>query len=109
VIRARPLNTSPAIRLSPLDTRISHAFGGLGIAHLMVGDYDEAVKFERQAMREQPRNAVAYRVVAASLALLGRTEEARSAMRALLAVTPNLAISHARINIPYIEERKPIG
>jgi adenylate cyclase len=90
-----------AIRLSPLDPLISSAFGGLGIAHMMAGDYDEAVKFGRQAVREGPRFALGHRVLAASLALLGRTEEARSAMRALLAVTPNATMSFQRMVIPY--------
>jgi adenylate cyclase len=90
-----------AIRLSPLDPHISWSFCGSGIAHMMAGDYDEAVKFGRQAAREQPRNPTAHRVVAASLALLGRTEEARSAMRALLAVTPNASMSHMQMFIPY--------
>jgi adenylate cyclase len=90
-----------AIRLSPLDPLISSAFGGLGIAHMMAGDYDEAVKFGRQAVREGPRFALGHRVLAASLALLGRTEEARSAMRALLAVTPNSTMSLTRMFIPY--------
>jgi adenylate cyclase len=88
-----------AMRLSPLDPFICSVFAGLGIAQMMAGDYDEAVKFGRQAMREQPRMAVAYRIVAASLALLGRTEEARSAMRALLAIAPDAAMSHMRM--PY--------
>jgi adenylate cyclase len=92
---------SRAIRLSPLDPRIRYAFGGLGIAHMMAGDYDEAVKFGRQALHEHPRHALAHRIVAASLALLGRTEEARSAMRDLLAVTPSFTMSHMRMNIPY--------
>ena len=50
---------------------------------------------------EMPGNAVAHRVVAASLALLGRPEEARKAMRALLAVAPNSTLSQARKTIPY--------
>jgi adenylate cyclase len=90
-----------AIRLSPLDSFTCQAFAGLGIAHMMAGDYEEAVKFARQAMSEQPRNAVAYRIVAASLALLGRIEEARAAMRALLAETPNFSMSRMQKNIPY--------
>jgi adenylate cyclase len=88
-----------AMRLSPLDPFICSVFAGLGIAQMMVGNYDEAVKFGSQAMREQPRMAVAHRIVAASLALLGRTEEARSAMRALLAIAPNYTMSHMRL--PY--------
>jgi hypothetical protein len=68
---------------------------------MMAGDYDEAVKFGKQGVREQPREATAHRVVAASLALLGRTEEAHAAMRALLAVTPNASMSLQRMFIPY--------
>jgi adenylate cyclase len=90
-----------AIRLSPLDPRINQAFGGLGMAHMMTGDYDKALNFGRQAVREQPRSTLGYRIVAASLALLGRTEEARSAMRALLAVAPNFTMSHMRRNTQY--------
>ena len=82
-----------AIRLSPLDPWISYSFCGLGMARMMTGDYDEAVKFGRQAAREQPRNALAHRIIAASLALLGRTEEAHTAMRALLAIAPNLTMA----------------
>jgi adenylate cyclase len=90
-----------AMRLSPLDPRISYVFSGLGLAHMMSGDYEEAVKFGRQAMREMPRNAQAHRIVAASLALLGRTEQARLAMRALLTVAPNFTMSHMKMFIPY--------
>jgi hypothetical protein len=71
------------------------------MAHMMTGDYDKALNFGRQAVREQPRSTLGYRIVAASLALLGRTEEARSAMRALLAVAPNFTMSHMRRNTPY--------
>ena len=52
-------------------------------------------------MREEPRNATARRILAASLALLGRTEEANAAIRALLAVAPNFTMSQMRMNIPY--------
>jgi adenylate cyclase len=92
---------SHAIHLSPRAPDISRALTGLGVANMMAGDYDEALKFGRQALQEMPRHAVAHRVVAASLALLGRTEEARKAMRALLAVAPNSTMSHVRKYIPY--------
>jgi adenylate cyclase len=90
-----------AIRLSPLDPLITQAFCGLGIARMMTGDYEGALKFGRQAVREQPRWVPAHRIVAASLALLGRTEEARLAMRALLAVAPSFTMSQMRMNIPF--------
>jgi adenylate cyclase len=90
-----------AIHLSPRDPDINRALAGLGVANMMAGDYEEALKFGRQALQEMPRSAVAHRVVAASLALLGRTEEARNAIRALLAVAPNSTTSLARKNMPY--------
>jgi adenylate cyclase len=90
-----------AMRLNPLAPYVGSVLTGLGIAHMMASDYDEAVKCGLQALREFPRNATAHRVVAASLALLGRTEEAHAAVRALLAVAPNLTMSHMRMNISY--------
>jgi TolB-like protein/Flp pilus assembly protein TadD len=90
-----------AIRLSPLDPGISQNFARLGVAQMMTGNYEEAVKFGRQAIRELPRNVVAHRVVAASLALLGRADEAAGAMRALLAVAPNFTMSQMRGFVPY--------
>jgi tetratricopeptide (TPR) repeat protein len=90
-----------SIRLSPLDPLVSYVFAGLGIAHMMARDYDKAVKFATKAVREEPRNATARRILAASLALLGRTEEARSTMRALLALTPDFTMSHMRMFMPY--------
>jgi adenylate cyclase len=87
---------SHSIHLSPRDPDITRALAGLGVANFMAGDYDEALKFGRQALQEMPKNAVAHRIVAASLALLGRTEEAREAVRALLAVAPNTTLSRLR-------------
>ena len=90
-----------AIRFSPLDPLMTYNFTGLGVAHMMTGDYEKAVKFGRQAVRELPRNVWAHRIIAASLALLGRTDEAAQAMRALFAVAPNFTMSQMRRFIPY--------
>ena len=88
----RPLNAaehlSHAMHLSPRDPHISRdALTGLGRAKMMAGEYEEALRFERQTLQEMPRNAVAHKIVAASLALLGRKDEAYSAMHALLPIT----------------------
>ena len=92
---------SHSIQLSPGDPDITRALAGLGVANMMVGDYNQALKFARQALQEMPRNALAHRITAASLALLGRTEEARDAIRALLAVAPNSTMSLMRKTMPY--------
>ncbi|SDR63359.1 Tetratricopeptide repeat-containing protein [Rhizobiales bacterium GAS113] len=90
-----------AIQLSPRDHHTTYAVTGLGFANMMAGDYDEALKLGRQAQQEVSRNAVAHRLVAASLALLGRTEEARRAMSALLALVPNSTMAGMRRYLPY--------
>jgi adenylate cyclase len=90
-----------AIQLSPREANLNNALTGLGVAHMMACDYDEALKYGRRALQEMPRNATAHRVVAASLALLGRTEEAREAMRALLAIAPDFSMSRMRGTTPY--------
>jgi adenylate cyclase len=46
---------SHAIRLSPRAPDITRALAGLGIANMMAGDYDEALKFGRRALQEMPR------------------------------------------------------
>jgi adenylate cyclase len=90
-----------AIRLSPLDPGISYTLDGLALAHMVAGDYEEALKFGLRSLREMPRNAAAHRKVAASLALLGRTEEARAAMRALLAISPSFTVAAMRKYTPF--------
>jgi adenylate cyclase len=92
---------SHGIYLSPRDPAATYAVTGLGLANMMTGDYDEALKFGRQALQEMPRNAIAYRVVAASLALLGRSDEAHEAMRVLLTIQPNATMAGMRKYLPY--------
>jgi tetratricopeptide (TPR) repeat protein len=51
---------------------------------LGVGDHERAVELCRQALAEQPRDAGVLRQLATALAELGRTEEAREALRRYL-------------------------
>jgi adenylate cyclase len=92
---------SRAMQLSPRDPNITRALAGLAVANMMLGEYDAALRFGRQALQEMPRNVIAHRVVAASLSLLGRTEEAHQAMRALLATEPDATMSQFRNITPY--------
>jgi tetratricopeptide (TPR) repeat protein len=73
----------------------------LAVAYELAGDYEEALKYGMRSLREMPQMASTHRHVAASLALLGRTEEAREAIRVLLVVEPSSTISSWRKRIPY--------
>jgi adenylate cyclase len=73
-----------AIRLSPVDPSMSYFTAALGAAHFVGEQYEEAVEWLRHAIRDHSGYLVAHRLLAASLTQLGRLEEAREAVRALL-------------------------
>jgi tetratricopeptide (TPR) repeat protein len=90
-----------AARLSPLDTN-AHVWKYVaGIAKLVLGNYDQAAEWLRRAIEANRINPLAFFQLAAALAQLSRLDEARSAVKAGLALNPTFAISRAR------DERQP--
>jgi adenylate cyclase len=85
-----------ADRLSPRDPRSWFIATGIGLAHFIGGQFDEANVFTRKALAQNPRSAVALRVLAASLACLGQRDRASEVMLDLLKIEPNLTISGLR-------------
>ena len=85
-----------ADRLSPRDPRSWFIATGIGLAHLIGGQFDEANVFTRKALAQNPRSAVALRVLAASLACLGQRDRASEVILDLLKIEPNLTISGLR-------------
>jgi len=72
------------IRLSPRSPQLYHVYGGLSLAQLAAGDYREALRCARLAVAGDPADGQGkaldfFPIVPASLALLGRVDEARSA------------------------------
>jgi adenylate cyclase len=76
------------LRLSPLDPHIFLPHSFLNLAHYVRRDYDAAALWGRRAREENPQYTANLRILAASLAAAGRTEEAREVGRALLAADP---------------------
>ena len=91
-----------AIRLSPFDPESFFTMSAMGCAYLMARDYGEALHWTRRALRERPTFGPALRFHAASLAELGRLDEAREIIARLLRLEPNLTLSVLR-------DRAPIG
>src|SRR5262245_40663931 len=83
-----------ADRLSPRDPRTWFINTGIGMAHFIAERYEEAVLWNKKALAENPRSAVALRVLAASQARLGQKDRAQEAIRELLKIEPNLTISN---------------
>jgi TolB-like protein/class 3 adenylate cyclase len=85
-----------SLRLSPRDT---NAYIWMGIAAATknyLGSYEEAVAWCRRAIEANRNYPIALFHLALALAQLGRLDEARSAVKAGLAVNPSFTISRAR-------------
>ena len=82
-----------AMRLSPLDP-LGYTFaGGLALAHLAAGRYEEAAEWADRSLREQPRYSIAIRMKVVSFAQLDRLDEARYWLKRLLELQPGLTIA----------------
>jgi adenylate cyclase len=86
-------NFERAIRISPVDPRLSLLFAGMGLAFTELRRFDEAIVAGKKALRQNPSLLVAYRCLAAAFAHLGRHAEAREAAARLLEVDPAFTIS----------------
>jgi adenylate cyclase len=81
------------IRLSPFDPWVTAAYHGIYLGYFMRGRYEEAVTAVRAAIRSKPGFSISHFLLAASLAKLGRTDEAKSASERGLELQPNFSSS----------------
>jgi tetratricopeptide (TPR) repeat protein len=90
------LHTAEALRLSPRDASAHIWMSVAALAKLHLGSYDQAVAWYRRAIEANRNHPDTYFQIAAALAHLGRSDEARSAVNAGLALNPTYGLSHAR-------------
>jgi adenylate cyclase len=83
-----------ATRLSPLDPLTNRTRTTTAHAHFFAGRYEEAASWAAMALREWPDYQTALRIAAASYALAGRSEDAKSARERLQKLDPQLRISN---------------
>jgi TolB-like protein/class 3 adenylate cyclase len=84
-----------AERLNPLDAGWTGTMA-YPIAYFGVGDHEKVVDWTARMLRERPNVAGALRYRAASLALIGRIDEARQVIARILEQTPNCTIAEVR-------------
>ena len=82
-----------AMRLSPLDPRVTAARAGTAHAHFFLGRYDEAASWAAMALQGNPDYQPGLRIAAASNAMAGRPEQAHQAVARLRQVNPALRVS----------------
>ena len=85
-----------ALRLSPRDTLAYLWLNYAGMAKNLLGLYDEAIAWCRRSIEANRNFPQAHFSLASALALLGRLDEARSAVQAGLALDPSYTVSRAR-------------
>jgi TolB-like protein/Tfp pilus assembly protein PilF len=90
-----------AIRLSPLDPEMAMFLGGIAVAHYLAGRYAEAVRYSEELLRLRPGFQGAQRMRCASLAQIGRIEEAREFLAKARVEQPQLSLDWIRANVPY--------
>jgi adenylate cyclase len=86
-------NFERALRLSPIDPMNFNNYVGMGSAHEVAQEYDEAAAFYRRALEERPNANWIYRNLASVLWGAGRVEEAKRAFAELMRWYPDLTIS----------------
>ncbi|WP_193369606.1 adenylate/guanylate cyclase domain-containing protein [Pelagibius marinus] len=89
-----------AIRFSPHDPHIFAMHSAIASAHFFAGRHAEALACAQRALRANAHLLLAACVVAASAALLGKTEEAQQAMDDLRRLAPTLRLSNLQSLFP---------
>jgi TolB-like protein/class 3 adenylate cyclase len=82
-----------AMRLSPLDPRLTSMRTGTAYAHFFLGRYDEAASWAAMALQDSQGYQPGLRIAAASNAMAGRPEQAHKAMARLRELNPELRVS----------------
>jgi tetratricopeptide (TPR) repeat protein len=83
-----------AMRLSPFDRGALLWQAEMGLIHFCAGRYTDAALWAERALRIQPDYAFGLRVLSASKAMEGHTEQAQKAMAQLRRVDPQLRLSN---------------
>jgi TolB-like protein/class 3 adenylate cyclase len=93
-----------ALRLSPRDTMAYAWMTHAGIAKNQLGLWEQAVAWCRRAIEANRNYPHSHFVLGVALAQLGRLDEARSAVKAGLALNPAFSISRARAHFTALSD-----
>jgi len=90
-----------AMRLSPRDPFTAIYCGVAAFAQFVGGNYDEAIRMSREALRQRADFVGAHRVLAASAGMAGISHIAEAAMLELRRAQPNISLSWIANQIPF--------
>jgi TolB-like protein/class 3 adenylate cyclase len=98
-----------AMRLNPLDPRVTAMRAGTAYAHFLLGRYDDAASWATMALQDNPDHQTGLRIAAASNAMAGRPEQAHKAMARLRQLNPALRISNLKDVLPPIRRAEDLS
>jgi TolB-like protein len=90
-----------AIRLSPMDPDMALFMGAIAVANYGAGRYAEAVRVSEQLLQLRPGFQGAQRLYCASLAQIGRIDEARGYLEIVRREQPHLTLDWIKASVPY--------
>jgi tetratricopeptide (TPR) repeat protein len=74
------------------------------LAHFVEGNYEQAVISAKKALAQNPRFAIALRLLAASLAKRGALDPAAETMKKILEIEPQLTASRLRARLSFMPQ-----
>ena len=93
-----------AERLSPLDPKGWYMAAAGALAHFVADQFEDAARSARKALAQNPCFAPSMRVLVASLARLGRLDDAGHILKELLREEPHLTITTLRSRLRHMDE-----
>jgi len=97
-----------AIRLSPNDPWRPAFFSYGSMAHLLLGHFETAVEWARNAISLPNCQYWAYAHLAGALGRLGKVDEASAALAELVQMKPEFSCSYARQHLFYLKRDEPV-
>jgi TolB-like protein/Tfp pilus assembly protein PilF len=94
-----------AIRLSPRDPYSAVYFGVAAYAQFLGGDYGEAMRLSREALRQRSDFVGAHRVLTAAAGMAGEHELAKAALDECRRAQPNISIDWLAAYMPIQHDR----
>ena len=92
-----------ALRLNPKPPNVDYRH--FGVALRDSGRYEEAIAVAKKAVEQEPKDTIAYMVLASSCQLAGREEEARSKAAEVMKINPEFSSERAVRTLPIRQAR----
>jgi TolB-like protein len=95
-----------ALRLSPSDPFSAICSGIVAHVEFVGGNYHEAMRLARDAIRQRADLAVAYRALTAAAAMAGEIELAKASLQELRRVQPNISLAWVNESMPVTPDER---